>query len=96
MTALEAIVSMSMIVLRKRGQWHGGATAHDDIDLAVNQCSDLLPNPTRERCEMAIAELKRRGGPDPDYFPDRSDAVKQRECRARGEHKPRASGRRIA
>lgn len=62
MTTFEAIVSMAQIVLRHRGQWHAGATAYDDIDLAVNQCADLLPEGTRNLCEMAILELKRRAG----------------------------------
>lgn len=62
MTTFEAIVSMSLTVLRQRGQWHGGATAHNDIDLAVNQCADLLPDGSRQLCEMAITEVKRRAG----------------------------------
>lgn len=62
MTTFEALVSISQTVIRSRGQWQGGATAHDDIDLAVNQCADLLPDVTRELCEMAISELKRRAG----------------------------------
>lgn len=62
MTTFEALVSMSQMVLRQRGQWHGGATAFDDIDLAVNQCSDLLPAGSRQLCDMAVAELKRRSG----------------------------------
>ena len=62
MTTFEAIVSMAMLVLRQRGQWHGGATAYADIDLAVNQCSDLLPEGSRNLCDMAVAELKRRSG----------------------------------
>ncbi len=62
MTTFEALVSMSQTVLRQRGQWQGGATAYDDIDLVVNQCADLLPEPTRNLCDMAIAELKRRAG----------------------------------
>lgn len=62
MTHIDALVSMAQTVLRFRQQWHGPATAHADIDLAVNQCSDLLPNGTRELCESAITELKRRAG----------------------------------
>jgi hypothetical protein len=62
MTTFEALVSISTIVIRQRGQWQGGATAHDDIDLAVNQCSDLLPEGSRQLCEMAIAEIKRTAG----------------------------------
>lgn len=62
MTKFDALVSMALCVLRQRGQWQGGATAFSDIDLAVNQCSDLLPDPTREMCDMAVAELKRRSG----------------------------------
>ena len=61
MTTFEALVSMAKIVLRQRGQWQAGATAHDEIDLAVNQCSDLLPEGSRQLCEMAIAEIKRNG-----------------------------------
>lgn len=62
MTHLDAVVSMAQVVLRSRGQWQFGATAHRDIDLAVNQCSDLLPGGTRELCEAAISELRRRAG----------------------------------
>lgn len=60
MTTFEALVNMAMIVLRQRGQWQGGATAYDDIDRAVNECSDLLPEGSRNLCDMAVAELKRR------------------------------------
>lgn len=63
MTTFEALTSMAQVVLRARGQWHAGATAHDDIDLAVNQCADLLPEGSRALCEMAIAELKRSSTP---------------------------------
>lgn len=62
MTTYEALVSMSMLLLRQRGQWQGGATAYADIDFAVNRCSDLLPDGSRELCDMAVAELKRRSG----------------------------------
>lgn len=62
MTTFEALVSIAQTVLRQRGQWYGPATAHDNIDLAVNQCSDLLPDSTRLLCEMAITEIKRRCG----------------------------------
>ncbi len=61
-TTFDALVSMSLLVLRQRGQWQGGATAYDDIDRAVNQCSDLLPAGSRTLCDMAVAELKRRCG----------------------------------
>ena len=62
MTTFEALVSISQTVIRARGQWQGPATSHNDIDLAVNQCSDLLPDGTRQLCEMAITEIKRRAG----------------------------------
>lgn len=62
MTTFEALMTLSQIVIRQRGQWHGGATAYDDIDLAVNNCADLLPQGTRILCDMAVAELKRRAG----------------------------------
>lgn len=61
-TPFEALVSMAMLVLRQRGQWQGGATAFDDIDLAVNQCSDLLPGGSSSLCDSVVAELKRRSG----------------------------------
>ena len=61
-TPFEAIVSIARIILRHRGQWQGPATAHADIDLAVNQASDLIPNPSATRCDLAILELKRCAG----------------------------------
>lgn len=62
MTTFEALVSLAQIVLKHRGEWQGAATSHDDIDWAVNRCADLLPQGTRQLCDMAVAELKRRAG----------------------------------
>lgn len=62
MTTFEALVSMSLLLLRQRGQWQAEATSHDDIDLAVNNCADVLPAGSRQLCDMAVSELKRRAG----------------------------------
>lgn len=66
MTTFEALVSMSQMVLRARGEWHGGATAFSDIDRAVNDVADLMrgdDNPdlvSLDLINMAIAELRWR------------------------------------
>jgi hypothetical protein len=66
MTTFEALVSMSVLTLRTRGQWQGGATAYADIDAAVNGCADLLRGDDMPELvslgliEMAISEICRR------------------------------------
>jgi hypothetical protein len=62
MTTFETLVSISQTALRARGEWHGPATAHGDMDWVVNRVAEILPDQTRELSEMAIAELKRRAG----------------------------------
>jgi hypothetical protein len=68
MTTFEALVSISLMVLRHRGQWHGGATAFADIEVAVSDSmaairGDHWPNlVTLHDALMAIGELKRRAG----------------------------------
>jgi hypothetical protein len=62
MTTFEALVSMSQTLLRARGEWHGPATSHEDIDCAVNGIADLMQNGSRQLCEMAVSELKQRSG----------------------------------
>lgn len=60
MTRHEALTSMAQTLLRMRGEWQRSVTSNDEIDLAVNQISDMLPNPSREACEAAVSELRRR------------------------------------
>ncbi len=68
MTTFEALVSISQTLLRARGEWQGNATAHADIDRAVNQAADLIRGDDRpdlvtlDLIKMTIAELRRRGG----------------------------------
>jgi hypothetical protein len=71
MTQFEALVSMAQTVLRARGEWHQGATAHDDIVVAVYDCANAIrggtdiagPDVSRDVRQAAIRELKLRATP---------------------------------
>lgn len=57
---IEALVTMAQTLLRVRGEWHGGATAFADIELAVSNVADLVPDATLNQKLCAIREIKRR------------------------------------
>ena len=86
LTAFDALVSMAQTVLRVRGDWQQGATAFTDIDRAVNNVADLMPlrMVSRDMCEAAIAEIKRRCGP-PRVTPQEYAAMTAREAAQAGE-----------
>jgi hypothetical protein len=57
MTTFDALVSMSQMMLRARGEWQQGATSFLAIELAANQMAiELAAN--------QIADLMRDGDPD--------------------------------
>jgi hypothetical protein len=68
MTPFDALLNMSQLTLRARGEWQRSATGHDDIDRAVNNCADLLRRDdmpdlvSLAMIEAAIRELKLRCG----------------------------------
>jgi hypothetical protein len=68
MTTFEALVNMSQLTLRARGEWQRSVTGHDEIDRTVNQCADLLRGDdmpdlvTLTMIEAAIVEIKIRCG----------------------------------
>jgi hypothetical protein len=60
MTTFEAATSIAQTLLRIKGQWHGGATAHIDIDRAVFATCRAM-GPIADDIGNAVrAELKRR------------------------------------
>ena len=60
MNKFEAIVSIAQTLLRVKNQWHGGATAFEDIDRAVAQACQLIPGDSDEASNAARTELRRR------------------------------------
>ena len=68
MTTFDALVSTAQTVLRVRGEWQQGATAHNDIVIAVYRCAEAMQGDgqlavTRDIRQAAIAELKLRATP---------------------------------
>ena len=64
----DALVLIARTVLHVRGEWHGPATAHADIDAAVNGAADLIRGDDMPDLVplglifQAIGELKGRAG----------------------------------
>lgn len=58
---IEGAVTIAQVLLRMRGQWQGGATAHADMADATDDADKLL-SLSHSEYSAVRSELKRRAG----------------------------------